>query len=426
MTMIRSAALGVLIMAGRAMAADPTIEVCPTCEMKSLRAAIEAAALGATIHLAAGVYSEDPITIAKTLSIIGEKGAVLDGQGKNQIITILKADGVKISGLTIQNSGLSFVQDIAGIRVTESSRCVLTGNRLLNNTYGIYLENSHRCQVSDNVIIGHSESESSGGNGLHIWYGDEHLIERNSIEGHRDGIYLEFAKGTRLTGNRSAGNLRYGLHFMSSNDTSYEKNVFSHNGAGVAVMYSRRIRMTGNLFSHNSGPAAYGLLLKEVMESEVAENRFEGNTVGIFMEGSNRSRFSGNLFRHSGWALRIMGDCENNSFSGNDFLGNTFEVTTNSDHSWNRFEHNYWSQYDGYDLDRDGVGDRPHRPVSLSSVLLERTDSSYVLMNSFFFAVLDQVERALPGLTPEPLKDEKPSMTPLRRWQEPSERERAL
>ena len=112
----------------------------------------------------------------------------------------------------------------------------------------------------------------------------------------------------------------------------------------------------------------------------------------------------------SGWALRIMGDCEGNEFEKNDFIQNAFDVTTNSSQSANLFKGNYWSHYSGYDLDRNGVGDVPYRPVSLSSVVLEQIDSSYVLLNSFLFSVLDQVERALPSMTPEPLKDEEPAM----------------
>ena len=130
------------------------------------------------------------------------------------------------------------------------------------------------------------------------------------------------------------------------------------------------------------------------------------------MEGSNRSRFEGNRFQDNGWALRIMSDCESNEFTGNSFLGNSFEVSTNGDRSENVFRKNYWSHYEGYDLNHDGLGDIPHRPVSLSSVILERVDSSYVLLHSLLFQLLDTVERVLPQMIPEPLKDEAPLMQP--------------
>jgi nitrous oxidase accessory protein len=201
---------------------------------------------------------------------------------------------------------------------------------------------------------------------------------------------------------------------MSSSNTQYHGNIFTENGAGVAVMYSRQIKMHDNKFTGNTGPAAYGILLKEVHESEIFNNEFKKNTVGIYMEGSNRSLFRSNDISENGWALRIMGDCENNLFTQNNFVGNTFDVTTNSDHNWNSLNENYWSHYDGYDLNRDGYGDRPYRVVSLSSVILEKVDSSYILMNSFLFNLMDQVERALPSLIPESMKDEKVLMTPAK------------
>lgn len=400
----------------RAESGPATYEVCASCAYTSIQAAVDAAPANSVVHVQAGAYNETPIVIKRPLSLQGEPGAIIDGEGKNQIVVIQKADHVRVSGFTLQHGGSSYTAEIAGVRVIESSDCSISGNRLLDTTYGVYLENSHSCRIEDNVIAGHALSESSGGNAIHIWYGDHHLVRHNVLSGHRDGVYLEFTNGTRITDNRSTANIRYGLHFMQSNDTVYENNDFAGNGAGVAVMYSRRIRMVGNRFHENTGPAAYGLLLKEVMDSEISQNQFDRDTVGIFMEGSNRSRFRENLFRHNGWALKIMGDCEENRFEDNDFNANTFEVATNADHSWNSFDHNYWSQYDGYDLNRDGFGDIPHRPVSLSSILLERTDSSYFLMNSFFFTVLDQVERALPGLIPEPLKDEHPRMRPVKAW----------
>jgi len=384
--------------------------VCPTCEWKNIREAIRAAPAASVILIKSGEYKEGELLIEKPLSLMGEGEVTLDGEGKNQIITIKNTSGVVIMGLTIQNTGMSYTQELAGIRVIESKNVLIRKNKFLNTTYGVYLENSESAQVAENEFRGQARDEVSGGNGIHIWYGSGHLLERNQITGHRDGIYLEFSTENKIRSNDVRRNLRYGLHFMSSHRTEYQRNHFSENGAGVAVMYSRDIKMFENRFIQNTGPSAYGLLLKEVHSSEIYENDFVGNTVAIYMEGSNRSLFYQNVISSNGWALRIMGDCENNEFTHNDFVQNTFDVTTNANHSWNIFRENYWSQYEGYDLNQDGIGDKPYRPVSLSSVIMEKVESSYILMNSFFFSLIDQVERALPTLTPEPLKDEFPLM----------------
>lgn len=402
-----------LLLCRQLFAANPqAIEVCAGCQYTSLKAAITAAAVGATVKVKEGTYKESEILIDKTLSLVTEGKVIVDAGGQGHAFVLFKTKNVSISGFTIQNTGMSYTKELSGVRVIESKDCNITSNTFLNTTYAVYLENSEACLVADNLIAGHAVDEVSGGNGVHVWYGGSHKIERNQISGHRDGIYLEFATGTQIRENRVKQNVRYGLHFMFSSKTQYHKNIFTENGAGVAVMYSRQIKMYDNKFIGNTGPAAYGLLLKEIQESEIFNNEFKKNTVAIYMEGSNRSSFQKNEISDNGWALRIMGDCENNSFTQNNFIGNTFDVTTNSDHNWNSLNENYWSQYDGYDLNRDGYGDKPYRAVSLSSVILEKIDSSYILMNSFFFNLMDQVERALPNLTPESIKDEKPLMTP--------------
>jgi nitrous oxidase accessory protein len=75
---------------------------------------------------------------------------------------------------------------------------------------------------------------------------------------------------------------------MFSHSDHYISNIFRNNGAGVAVMYSKKVRMERNHFEENWGAAAYGILLKEITDSYIGNNVFLKNTVGIHMEGSSR------------------------------------------------------------------------------------------------------------------------------------------
>lgn len=386
--------------------------VCPQCEITAIQQALDLAPEGAIIRVSSGVYREPTLTIKKSVQLIGESQPILDGQGHQQIMVIYKAAMVVIKGFVFKDTGVSFTSELAGLRVIESSNCQVSENSFLNTTYGVYLERSKHCRIFNNRFVGQATDESSGGNGIHIWTGEQHEIAGNVITGHRDGIYLEFVKSSTLSENEVHRNLRYGLHFMFSNNTISRKNVFRDNGSGVAVMYSQDIVMEENQYLQNRGTASYGLLLKDIQSSQFFGNHFFDNTVGIYMEGSNRSVFKENLFKSEGYGLRIMGNCENNEFSHNNFLKNTFDVTTNSSMSWNVFTENYWSRYAGYDLDHDHIGDIPFRPVSLSSVVVESIDSSFYLIGSFLFTLLDFIEQALPELTPEPLKDDHPLMEP--------------
>jgi nitrous oxidase accessory protein len=200
---------------------------------------------------------------------------------------------------------------------------------------------------------------------------------------------------------------------MFSDSCDYRRNVFRRNASGVAVMYSHRVVMTGNRFEDSWGAASYGLLLKEIKDARIEGNWIAGNTVGIFAESADRMVVTGNQFVRNGWALRLMADATDGEFRHNRFVGNTFDVATNSQSSSpNTFAGNYWDGYQGYDLDRDGVGDVPYRPVRLASVLVEGNEPMLILLRSFFLDLLEVAERVMPVLTPDALVDRRPLM----RW----------
>lgn len=180
-------------------------------------------------------------------------------------------------------------------------------------------------------------------------------------------------------------------------------------------MYAADIEMTGNVFRSNLGSAAFGLLLKNISDSEIAGNTFAENSVGIYAEGFDRTDVVGNDFLHNGRAVRLLSNSIDTRFAENNFVGNTFDVTTNSRRVRSTFSGNHWDDYGGYDLDGDGIGDLPHRPVRLFSLIAERTPVATVLLRSFFVTLLDWTEHLVPSLTPDNLIDEEPAMRKLDR-----------
>jgi nitrous oxidase accessory protein len=210
--------------------------------------------------------------------------------------------------------------------------------------------------------------------------------------------------------NISKNNIRYGLHFMFSNDDMYVNNVFRNNGSGVSVMYSNRIKMFSNYFEENWGDAAHGILLKEISDGYMEGNYFTKNTSAIFMEGANRIHMKRNVFENNGWALKIQASCADVILEYNNFIGNTFDVGTNGSLVLNQFKNNYWDKYEGYDLNKDKIGDIPYRPVSMYSMIVEKYPPAMILFRSFITTLLDKTEKILPSLTPENLKDNSPMM----------------
>ncbi|NND72284.1 MAG: nitrous oxide reductase family maturation protein NosD [Rhodothermales bacterium] len=375
----------------------------------SIQIIVDNSSPGDTILFTAGIYQQPVLKIEKALVLTGEVGATLDGSAGQRLVEIY-ADDVEISSLTFRNVPKTFVDDRSAIRVESASNCRIEDNVFDNTFFAVYLANADTCQITGNTMRTYARRESEGGNAIHSWYSRELLISDNKIVGHRDGIYLEFTKDSVVRNNTSTSNLRYGLHFMFSDRCRYENNIFDNNGAGVAVMYANDIGMVGNTFSDAWGPASYGLLLKEIKGGEVGGNTFTGNSVALLVEGTDRLSFDGNTFENNGWGIKLMANSTDNEFTRNAFMGNSFDLSTNSLTAPSTFRGNYWDRYRGYDLDRDGVGDIPFRPVRLFSVIVEKYEASLILLHSVLVDALDAAERIIPALTPDQLIDAEPLM----------------
>jgi nitrous oxidase accessory protein len=399
-----------LLVAALLVAPGPAREIIvrPEGPITTVAAAVAVARRGDTITIHRGTYRTGNVEVrVPGLTIRGDGYPVLDGGGRDEIL-ILAADGITITRLAFQGAGVSMTRDQAAIRVAGVKDCRILENRIDDSFFGIYLERATGCRVAGNVIRGNGAAEARNGNGIHLWNSTDATIDSNLVSRHRDGIYLEFARGVTALHNTSSDNRRYGMHFMFSDDCGYAENLFTTNGAGVAVMYSKRVTLQRNRFLDARGASAYGLLLKEIRESRISENEFARNTVGLYTEGASRNAFDGNTFADNGWGARLLASSEENQFVGNTFRGNSFDVTTNGLTNSNRFRRNQWERYAGYDLDRDGVGDVPHRPMRRFALLVERHEGAILLLRSPFADLLDLAESMLPVLTPETLVDEQP------------------
>jgi nitrous oxidase accessory protein len=384
------------------------VVVSPAGPIASLAEAIRRAAPGAHIVVRPGTYREPTILVDKPLTIVGDGWPVIDGEMKREIM-VVTANAVTVRGLVLRDVGKSFRDDNAAIKVVRASGCAIDGNRIENAFFGIYLAGVTDCRVAGNVIRAAGGTEPTSGNGIHLWSSADVTVDRNLVSGHRDGIYLEFARNVVVERNTSEANLRYGLHFMYSDSCRYVANVFRRNLGGVAVMYARRVDMIGNRFEDNWGGAAYGLLLKEISDPRIERNEFNRNTVGLVADGAVRIIATQNAFARNGWAVKLLGSTYDGRIEHNDFVANTFDVAANGD-GGNLLAGNYFDSYQGYDLDRDGFGDVPHHPVRLFSVVVERNPPAIILLRSFFVDLLDVAERVLPSLTPATLADARPAI----------------
>lgn len=381
-------------------------------EFKTINIAIGKAKNGDTILVYKGHYKEGNINITKPLTLLGIGRPILDGQMKYEIVSF-RANSINFQGFKLINSGEDEVKNIGAVRLYDSHFSTLKNNIFENNYFGIVVQRGYRCLIQNNKITtNRGKSQELIGDGIHAWSSAEIWIKNNYISGHKDGIYLEKVNDTYVYRNFSEKNLRYGLHFMFAHNNVYVANVFKNNDAGVAVMYSRNVGMSYNKFIENWGESVYGLLLKDLNFSKIKNNEFSNNTSGIFMDGVSKVDFYNNEFANNGWGLKINANCMENRLLKNNFKNNTFDVSTTGSLVLNIFKNNYWDKYEGYDLDKDKIGDIPFHPLSLYSVLSERNPMIMLLYRTFFVELLDRSERLVPSLTPVNFVDEKPVMKP--------------
>jgi len=325
-----------------------------------LQQRIERALAGDTLAVASGTH-EGNILLDKKLVLLGEGMPIIRGTGKGSCV-VITADSCMISGFVIERSGSDLMAENAGILV-KSDYNKLMNNDLRDILFGIYLLQADRNEVSDNVIVGRKEIDyGQRGSGIHIWNSHHNRFRGNTVSFARDGFYIQYASHT-LIELSTVSNVRYGLHYMYADSNRFLRNRFTDNVAGAAIMYSRQIDFRHNVFARNRGYASYGLLFQDCKRVTADSNVIVDNAVGMFFEASSGNRFYRNIIAQNDVALQMFQNSTGNFFSENNFIDNLNPLSIvgkQTESSWSPERRgNYWSSYDGYDLDNDGIGDVP-------------------------------------------------------------------
>lgn len=379
-----------------------------------LQARIDAATPGDTIRVPPGTY-RGSLVLNKPITLLGENFPLLQGPGTGSVVTIA-ADSCTITGFIIEGSGPRLMDEDSGIKVLSSHNCI-AGNRIRDNTFGIYLLKADDNVVSDNVILGRSRLiEEDRGNGIHLWNSRRNLLKGNTIRAARDGIYFSFANLNQVIANRIS-DLRYGLHYMYSDSNSFRDNLFTDNVAGAALMYSKRITFRGNGFIHNRGHRAFGILLQSVDGVHADGNWVVDNTIGIVADVASGCRFHANWISKNDVAIRLFPTASANVFWHNDFIDNLTEIRLGGRPEGNAWsyqgEGNYWSGYRGYDWDGDGIGDQPYHIRNVFDYLTVAVPEFTLYLFSPAAQAIEATERLMPLLDVPEQVDPAPLMRPV-------------
>jgi len=384
-------------------------------QFKNVNDAINAAKDGDTIRVESGIYDEN-LLIDKTLTIEGVGNPTIKGTGVGSVIEIT-ADNCTVVRMKVETSGRNLVGEDAGI-LLRSNGNTIEDLELRDILFGIYLFNSSDNKVNRNQVFGRTELESgSRGGGIHVWNSRNNLFEDNVVTEARDGMYIQTSSHNVFRRNR-VFNLRYGLHFMNSDDNLFEDNVFYDNIAGAAIMYSKNIVLKRNTFVHNRGFSSFGILFQDCRECTIEENLVLDNVVGLFLEASLNSVFRRNTVAENDVAMEIFASSENNLFEQNNFINNMSPLTMIGKSSSTKWASdaggNYWDDYDGYDLDTDGIGDVAHPIHNIFEYLEGNFPRMRIYLNSPAAQSLVAAEKAFPILKGSNEFDRHPLMRPVK------------
>jgi nitrous oxidase accessory protein len=381
--------------------------------------ALAAAPDGAVVEIGPGVYREH-LRITRPVTLVGVGMPVIDGGGSGDIVEIAAA-GVTLRGFVIRNTGIDLDKENAAVRVL-APLAIVEDCVLEDILFGIDLRDAPDSVVRNNRIGGKRLDIARRGDGLRLWRADRTLVQGNTIHDGRDAI-LWYSRGVEIRGNFSH-NCRYGLHLMYSDEVTIEDNRLERNSVGIYLMYSAGIELRRNLLINNRGPSGYGIGLKETDRFRIADNVLSGNRVGVYIDGSPFTGKAPGDFRRNTLACNDIGvtflpSARNNEFVDNNFIDNIEQVSVagrgglSANRFWVGERGNYWSDYTGYDRNRDGIGDFVHESQTLFENMMDREPGLRLFLFSPAQQAVEFVGRAVPSVRPEPkFVDEVPLMRP--------------
>lgn len=401
-----------------------TINVVPADNLQHL---LNQAEPGDRFVLAAGIYHGNFI-ITESVELSGQEGVILDGGHQGHTIQV-DAAGSYIHNLRIQNWGADLTTLDSGVFVSrEAADTRIENNYLQGGGFGIWVDAAAGTQISSNRIEGDLALRSSDrGNGIQLYNVTGASARNNEIWHTRDGIYIDTSNKNELVGNY-LHNLRYGVHYMYSYHNRIVNNVTRNTRTGYALMQSKYLTVVGNRSENDSN---YGILMNYITNSVIRNNRVSGvqnsrnphmqqqtdlaglEGKALFIYNSLFNEIRDNLFAESDIGIHLTAGSEDNVVSGNAFISNKEQVkyvaTRTQDWS-DAGVGNFWSDYLGWDMDSDGIGDVEYEPNDSVDQLLWKFPSAKLLLNSPAVETLRWVQRQFPVLKSPGVVDSHPLM----------------
>ncbi len=366
---------------------------------------VEAARPGEALCLAPGRH-QGPVRVPEGVTVWGPRDAVIHGGGAGT--TVWLSSGARLLGVTVDGSGARYDTLDAAVHLTGDDVTV-EGVKVVDALFGILSEQAKRPRISGNEVLGRAGVPLGlRGDGIRLWETTGATVEDNWVERTRDCV-VWYSSGNAFRRNTVKGG-RYGTHFMYSHRNRVEDNRYLGDEVGVFVMYSRDVTLVRNQLIDSAGAAGIGLGLKESGNVVAEHNLFLHDTLGLYLDGSplqndEHNRFVSNLFELSQTAVVFHSSPARNAFLGNGFRDNRAQVMVEGggDALGITWEGNDFDDYQGYDLDGDGVGDLPYELHDLSDDLVAHHPALAFFEGGPVLSLVSIAGHVVPLLEPKPL-----------------------
>lgn len=380
----------------------------------SFQALVDATEAGGLLSPPAGTYA-GPVVISEPIVIDGRGEVTIDAGGKGSVVS-LETDGATLKNLRLVNSGESHNDVDSGVLVKGNFN-VIKNNVIEDALFGIDLSQSESNIVRGNHISSKDFDLGVRGDAIRLWYSFNNKITDNVIRNSRDTV-VWYSKDNLIARNDARGG-RYSLHFMYSQYNEVIGNYYANNSVGIFLMYSDSVVVKNNTITHATGATGMGIGFKETSDVEVSGNQVLYCATGLYLDVSpyqpdTTNRIHDNLIAFSGIGIRFLNDWTGNEFRGNRLKGNITQVAVGGARTAKRndWQGNFWDDYEGFDLDKNDVGDGPYEYYNYADRIWMDVPPAQFFKGSPVLEVLDFLERLAPFTAPEVvLKDTAPMMT---------------
>lgn len=369
---------------------------------------------GDVLELESGTHQGPIVIHTPGVTLRGQQGARVVGNDKGTVISV-EADNVQVEGLIISESGQSHDRVDAGIAIRNAKGVTIKNNRIEDCLFGIDIANAKNVSVENNHISSKGLPLGLRGDAIRLWSSQDIEIKNNHWSDTRDTVSW-YSERVNFLNNESTRS-RYSIHSMYSKRLMIRGNQFRGNSVGIFIMYGEGTLVLDNVVSDSVGATGLGLGMKETSGLYARGNKFLYCASGILVDHSPWQPTSKDWFQENTLAFNNVGvlfsDARpGNLFQKNRFISNMVDVDSESRHpSQSEWIENYWDSYDGFDRNRDGVGDTPYRILKFSDLLSGSHPMAQFFHGSPVATLVSIVERMLPLTEPiELIVDPKPRL----------------